>query len=337
MILKMLKIVFSFFLICGYCWAASNPFEYSDALQKKLKKLSENVVVSCDNEKMYADAMMEFIDGGDVQGLAYVLLHRLASPEYNAGSGVTFPLLRAIDALNYNRYPYGKRLECLKLLLECGANPNGELNYQKPLIFKNVAHDHRPSRIPLIFRAVEISDFNAVKTLLEYGADATVLDDKGFSVFFWLAIVLQENFIPEETERIQKLLEHHFFALLCNELEVQNETKFIDLWQFLTKHFDPECRKILAWMDNHGATLLHHAAEFNCPAIASKLLDAGASVDAKDRNGGTPAHYAHYKEHNDVLTVLIVYGSLFNIKPTSSVELPIAGEPTSLYESYAWL
>ena len=52
------------------------------------------------------------------------------------------------------------------------------------------------------------------------------------------------------------------------------------------------------------ATPLHMAAEENFPEIVGFLIESGANVEAKERNGYTPITRATFKEHLDVIALL---------------------------------
>ena len=59
----------------------------------------------------------------------------------------------------------------------------------------------------------------------------------------------------------------------------------------------------------YGLTPLHFAAGHGLAATQS-LLEAGASVDAVDKEGDTPLHYAADKGHADVARALLEAGAL---------------------------
>lgn len=53
---------------------------------------------------------------------------------------------------------------------------------------------------------------------------------------------------------------------------------------------------LLTAKDPAGSTLLHHAAGFGAPDTMSWLLDSGVDVNAKNRRGATPLHWAIHDE-----------------------------------------
>ncbi len=64
-----------------------------------------------------------------------------------------------------------------------------------------------------------------------------------------------------------------------------------------------------------GFTPLHNAAAMGHATIVQILIDAGASVDASDRNGVTPLVSAAYHGHVQVLALLLDHGADPNHRP----------------------
>lgn len=64
--------------------------------------------------------------------------------------------------------------------------------------------------------------------------------------------------------------------------------------------------------DAGGSTPLHHAAGFGTLDAITKLLDAGADVNAKNRRGSTPLHWAVYDESK--VRLLLSRGASINAK-----------------------
>jgi ankyrin repeat protein len=61
--------------------------------------------------------------------------------------------------------------------------------------------------------------------------------------------------------------------------------------------------------DEYGGTPLHWAAWYGHVEIARLLLQNGAEVNAKERNGWTPLHWAAYRGHFDILHLLVENGA----------------------------
>jgi ankyrin repeat protein len=54
---------------------------------------------------------------------------------------------------------------------------------------------------------------------------------------------------------------------------------------------------------------LHIACGYGHAEVSLVLLDHGAEIDAKDKNGGTPLHDASYNGHAEVSLVLLGHGA----------------------------
>ena len=65
---------------------------------------------------------------------------------------------------------------------------------------------------------------------------------------------------------------------------------------------------------NLDQTALFPAAEFNRTDVIRLLLQKGADVNKRDRNGDTPAHYAAYWNSTKAIAMLINHGASINIK-----------------------
>ncbi|MGH9881501.1 MAG: ankyrin repeat domain-containing protein, partial [Pyrinomonadaceae bacterium] len=61
--------------------------------------------------------------------------------------------------------------------------------------------------------------------------------------------------------------------------------------------------------DHWGTTPLHAAAHANQAAIAQLLIDHGADVDAQDLNGKTPLHHTTFHNAKAVSKLLQKYGA----------------------------
>lgn len=312
MTFKMSIFVLCAFLINFKCWAASNPKKFKLKLRQKLETLSQKSELinrfPRDNRQVCSDAMMDCIDWGNVCGLAFILLHTPVSPEYTDLVG-NFPLLRVIDGINYSHYPYTARLGCLTLLLECGADPNRKVKFRRPLVGGDSLR-----AIPLIFRAVEISRPDVVELLLKYGADATVVDEYGGSIFQWLDAVYKKNYILRETARIQILLEEHFFLLVRNTIKKKDDEAFMKALMSLVSSRRGEMKSVLAGRDVDGMSLLHLAVMERAEKMVQMLLMVKAPVNVQDREGATPLHYAAFLGYREIIEMLVKAGASWEAK-----------------------
>jgi len=74
-------------------------------------------------------------------------------------------------------------------------------------------------------------------------------------------------------------------------------------------------------------TLLHRAAAFGTEETIQMLLDARASIDAKDMNGDSPLSWASWYLRPDSILRMLCYGE-FNIRPNRrSMAACLLGEP----------
>ena len=58
-------------------------------------------------------------------------------------------------------------------------------------------------------------------------------------------------------------------------------------------------------VDDHGRTALHYAAGYGEVAAVRALCEAGSDVNAADRTGMTPLHWACLKAHAPVVELLL--------------------------------
>jgi len=76
-----------------------------------------------------------------------------------------------------------------------------------------------------------------------------------------------------------------------------------------------------------GETALHRAAAFASDEIVQLLLDAGATVEARDMNGDTPLGWASWYTRPDVVLRKLCYGSFHVREGRKSMEAYLMGEP----------
>ena len=76
-----------------------------------------------------------------------------------------------------------------------------------------------------------------------------------------------------------------------------------------------------------GETALHRAAAFGSDETVQRLLDAGATIDARDVNGDTPLGWASWYGRPDVLLRKLCYGRFHIRKGRKSMEAYLMGEP----------
>ena len=128
--------------------------------------------------------------------------------------------------------------------------------------------------MPELLRAVVRSDVNALKTLLEKGADSNARD-----IFEWTALMIATE--KTNAEMVDLLLEAG--------AEVNAK-------------------------DDNGVTSLIVAAKEGDFPIVESLLARGAEVNARDEFGWTPLTYAAWQGHTEVVKLLISHGADVNAK-----------------------
>jgi ankyrin repeat protein len=73
-----------------------------------------------------------------------------------------------------------------------------------------------------------------------------------------------------------------------------------DIADFLLAHADP------LWSDKRGLTALHHAINRRATPAVVRLLEKGASLKARDKDGLTPVSFVHHDP--ETLTLLLGHG-----------------------------
>jgi ankyrin repeat protein len=79
-----------------------------------------------------------------------------------------------------------------------------------------------------------------------------------------------------------------------------------------------------------GATALHNAAAQGHVRLVTRLIDLGASVDAKDFNGATPLTNAAYFGRVDIVRILLAKGArpnVSNVAVTPLIAAVLGGNP----------
>ncbi|RFU74300.1 ankyrin repeat [Trichoderma arundinaceum] len=83
--------------------------------------------------------------------------------------------------------------------------------------------------------------------------------------------------------------------------------------------------------DNDSRTALHLAVEFNSPALARQLIEAGADVNAQAKDGSTPLHIAVKQQSLSLFDFFVKAGVDVDVKTTGGLTaLHVAAEGQSL-------
>lgn len=130
--------------------------------------------------------------------------------------------------------------------------------------------------------AVSLANYEAVKLLLEHGADANKLSATGSAPLHcvWDAWQRTKGHHVVQTQRVLPAMQHITRALITAGASVNART-------------------------GSGLTPLHFAAMNNHGAIATMLMKAGADASVQDARGRCAADIAREAGHKDVLTVLL--------------------------------
>ena len=138
-------------------------------------------------------------------------------------------------------------------------------------------------------RAAQDGDMQAVKDLLDKGANVNAKDDTGKTVLHWVAPA-RDN--PEMVKR-----------LIARGAGVNAK-------------------------DNEGETALMIAASQSNPGILAALLDAGAEVNAQNNEGGTALMAAAFRANLDEIKILLAKDAdikLKDQKDRTAYDVAVAG------------
>ncbi|QQR48926.1 hypothetical protein IPF37_05185 [bacterium] len=294
MILKMLKIVFSFLLISGDCWAAGSPFEYSDAMKENLAMLRQGsrwleyveaernlLIVPGNGFKMInykfdlrvlERDLFASATAGDVTTLADILSTELIHADHRKRDEDAFwgdspdcdccPLQCAYEG--YRCTQADRHFLCMRVLLDCGASP----------------HIKWPVNKPIIFDAIQRGYIEIVEMLLEKDADIAQVNEQGRSIFDWVDECVRnkrdDKKVVKRIRKIEKYLKEHFVLLLLASIVNDDEAEFIRLWNILARNVCGELAYACAWCNDEGRSLRYLARQFDRKKIVSILRSFGA-------------------------------------------------------------
>jgi ankyrin repeat protein len=214
------------------------------------------LVIALDN--LHFDAAKVLVEGGA-----------------SADGGGLYAVVEARNRVNYvgeYQVPTGAEssLEVLRLMLAQGADLMSRLPDQ--LLDRDARFTPPPPKITdvALIRAARSSDVDAMRVLIEGGADPSLRDEKRGGVTPLVAVTMG----PELPSLI--------------EAERQpSEDKAIAAIDFLMAHgVAPSIANDL------GTTALHMAALRDYPGIVKHMAEKGADLNVADREGFTPLDYA---------------------------------------------
>lgn len=145
-------------------------------------------------------------------------------------------------------------------------------------------------------------DLEAVRTLLEFGANPNIRSRRSQTALSWAAQSPSEH----RCEIVKALLDHgvdpnwhdHQRRVpLINGAADKDESPFIKLMV--------DAGADVNWRDCHKRTALGYCAKMNRPENTRYLLQRGADASIADHWGYTPLVEAVYQNHHDVLRILL--------------------------------
>jgi len=193
----------------------------------------------------------------------------------SADDGGLFAVVEARNRVNYVgeiQVPTGaaSSLELLKLMLSQGADLMGRLPEQ--LLDRDARFTPPPPKITdlALIRAARSSDIEAMRVLIEAGADPSLHDDKRGGINPLIAVTMGPE-LPSLIEAERRPTEDEAIAAI----------------DFLLDHgVAPSIANDL------GTTALHVAALRDYPGVIRHMAEKGADLDVADREGFTPLDYA---------------------------------------------
>jgi ankyrin repeat protein len=214
------------------------------------------IVIALDN--LHFDAAKVLVDAG-------------ASPN---GGGL-FAVVEARNRVNYvgeYQVPTGAELslELLASMLSHGADPMDRLPQQ--LLDRDARFLPPPPKITdvALIRAARSCDVDAMRVLIDGGADPSLRDDKRGGITPLVAVMMGPE-LPQLIEADRRPTEDEAIAAI----------------DFLLG------RGVAPTVANGaGATVLHTAAQRNYPAVIRHLAARGVDLDVGDSQGYTPLDYA---------------------------------------------
>lgn len=99
------------------------------------------------------------------------------------------------------------------------------------------------------------------------------------------------------------------------------------------RHLIKNSPEILKKANHQGVTLLHAAIRDENMELAILIIRKGASLDAKDKKGNTPLHYAFLQKHWMLAKILAFHGADARIV-NNNFEFPCALDETSEWQAH---
>jgi len=182
--------------------------------------------------------------------------------------------------------PPESHLEAINLFLSKGANIN-----------LRDEHGDSPLHIAILLNRNE----NIIRTLLSKGADVTIRDIDGKTPLFLAVERGRTNYIPILLENRSDIFAVDNKGITPFKRAYYEDPKIV---------FSLITRETVFQNDSNGNTILHLATEYDVyTEIISRILDLGASIDARNKAGDTSLTIAVRKDEKDAGRLLLSRGA----------------------------
>jgi len=215
--------------------------------------------------------------------------------------------------------------DCMKLLLQKGANPNAKNKLGETAIMW-CSHDLEKTKLlleykadvnnkttdgntPLLVACVGNGQYDMIKLLLDYGANPLLLNNKNSGSLMRIAIygdtssarLLLNKGVDINAKNNEKQPALHF--------AVKSGNKDMIYW-LIENGADVNIK------DNYNATILSYAVILNDIDIMNVILDKTKGINEQDIDGTTILMWAIYSEYDNaaIIQALIDKGAALNLK-----------------------
>jgi len=165
----------------------------------------------------------------------------------------------------------------------------------------------RNSRAEALVEAVKLADLEAVKRLIDEGADVNAENQAGYTPLLAAAsdgqVVIAKVLLSNGAD-VNKHNQHG--RTLLHEASWNGHVSAAEL--LLANGAEVNAR------DSKRATPLHGAVRRTHVAVVKLLLAKGAGVNARDSSGATPLHRAVAKSHVAIIKLLLTKGADLNAR-----------------------
>ena len=232
------------------------------------------------------------VDSTDYTGDAP--LHYAAKANYEEMTNLLLNSGTEVDLMNYLKetplhHAAAQGSEGLvSLLIERGAYVDSLDNYAKTPLFS----------------AISYGDEKVCKLLLKAGAKIDLVENYGES------LLIKAVYHSFSRETIKLFLDH---GVQVNFQDPTGQTPLFKATELEIVELLIKAGAKTDIRDNHGKTLLHHAAGIDNEAIIQTYLDLGVQVNSQDHDGRTPIFQAAEWKNPAVIEVLLKAGARTDI------------------------